>query len=240
MGSTKVKALVIGGRDFKEKDKLVELFTLEEGKITVSMKGVRGDKAKMKFAKEVFCFGEYVLENTKGMNIVSQVEIVDNFFGLTSDIDKFYEASAIVDIVRKTLGVQANPQLFIETIKALKCLCYDKVKNLYVIDKFLINIFKAMGYSFLTSGCSSCSAKLGDIRYFNLGVGEIVCPSCKNGTCISISPACFSAMKILDQTDYEKLSTIRLAPSSEVETYHLLEKNFEWRTGERFISALIS
>ena len=66
MASTKVKALVIGGRDFKEKDKLVELFTLEQGKLTVSMKGVRGEKAKMKFAKEIFCFGEFVLENTKG------------------------------------------------------------------------------------------------------------------------------------------------------------------------------
>ncbi len=239
MSSTKVKALVIGAKDFKEKDKLVDLFTLEEGKMTVSMKGVRGEKAKLKFAKEVFCFGEYVLENTKGMNVVSQVEIIDNFFGLTNDIDKFYEASSMIDIVRKTVTTQANPQLFIELLKALKTLCYDNVRNLYVLDKFLVNIFKAMGYSFLTNKCSSCGADLSEIRYFNLAVGEIVCPSCKNASCISISPAAFSALKILDQADYDKLASVKLSPSSEVEAYHLLEKNFEWRTGGRFVSALI-
>ena len=239
MSSTKVKALVIGGRDVKEKDKLVELFTLEEGKMTVSMRGVRGDKAKMKFAKEIFCFGEYVLENTRGMNIVTQVEIIDNFFGLTKDIDKFFEASAIVDIVKKTAGSSANPGLFIELIKALKSLCYESVKSLYIIDKFLINTFKAMGYSFLAGKCASCGAGLGDIKYFNLQVGEIVCPSCKNATCLPISPASFAAMKLLERTDYDKLSSIKLASNSELETYRILEKNFEWRVGERFVSAII-
>ena len=239
MGSTKVKGLVVGAKDFKEKDKLVELYTLEEGKLTVSMKWVRGEKAKMKFAKEVFCFGEFVLENTKGLSVVSQVEIIDNFFALTKDITKFYEASDIIDIIKKTAGGQANPQLFIEVIKALKTLCYENAKSLYVLDKFLLSIFQAMGYSFLTNKCASCSAALKDIRYFNLAVGEIVCPSCKNGSCISVSPSCFSALKILDNTDYEKLATLRLATSSEVEAFHLLQKNFEWRTGERFVSPMI-
>ncbi len=239
MGSTKVKGIVVGAKDFKEKDKLVELFTLEEGRLTVSMKGVRGEKAKMKFAKEVFCFGEYVLENTKGLNVVSQVEIIDNFFGLTKDITKFYEASAVIDIVKKAAGTQANPQLFIEIIKALKSLCYDNVKPLYVLDKFLLSVFKNMGYSFLTNKCASCSAELNNIRYFNLAVGEIVCPSCKNNSCINVTPSCFSALKILEATDYEKLASLRLAPSSEAEAFRLLEKNFEWRTGERFLSPMI-
>ena len=62
MASTKVKAVVIGGVNVKEKDKLISLYTLEKGKMSVSMKGVRGDKAKLKSAKEIFSFGDFVVE----------------------------------------------------------------------------------------------------------------------------------------------------------------------------------
>ena len=61
MASIKTKAIVLGGTNVKEKDRLVDLFTLEQGRKLVSMRGVRGEKAKLKMAKEPFCFGEFVL-----------------------------------------------------------------------------------------------------------------------------------------------------------------------------------
>lgn len=38
MATTKVKGIVLGGTNVKEKDKLVKLYTLEKGLITVTMK----------------------------------------------------------------------------------------------------------------------------------------------------------------------------------------------------------
>ena len=58
----KIKAVVIKGNNVKEKDKNILLFSLEEGKIWATLKGVRGEKAKMKYAKEPFCFGDFILE----------------------------------------------------------------------------------------------------------------------------------------------------------------------------------
>ena len=79
MASTKVKAIVIGNTKLKEKDMLINLFTLEKGKMTVTMRGVRGDKAKLKSAKEIFCFGDFIVEEGK-TNIVTAVDIIDNFY----------------------------------------------------------------------------------------------------------------------------------------------------------------
>ena len=141
----KVTGVVISSKDHKEKDKLISLFTVEEGLVYASMRGVRGDKAKMKSAKEVFCFGEYVLENTKGNNVVTQVEIIDNFYGLTKDIDKYYEASSMLDIINKIATPQANPQLFIDFLKGLRGICYQNIKKIYILDKFLISMFKKSG-----------------------------------------------------------------------------------------------
>lgn len=236
MASTKVKAVVIGGVNVKEKDKLITIFTLEKGKMTVSMKGVRGDKAKLKSAKDVFTFGDFIIEEGKFSNIVTSVDVIDNFYSLSNDIEKYCEACAVVDIVSK-IANEPNPQLFIEFIKALKTLCYEDVKKYYVIDKFLLYIFSSMGYRFLGDRCSSCSATL-EAKYLNLQVGEIVCPNCRNSFSVQISNACYSAMKLLENTDYEKLSTLNLGGMGEVQTYHNLCKNFEYRTGYKTLEIL--
>lgn len=233
MAATKVKGVVIGGVNVKEKDRIVNLYTLEKGLVSLSMKGVRGEKAKMKFAKEPFCFGEYLIEEGKSIPVVTGVDIIDSFYGIASDIEKYYEGCAILDIVSR-LGKESNPVLFIELIKALRALCYDDIRKYYIFDKFLLNYFKIMGYGFLEEKCSSCGATLG-AKYLNLQVGEIVCPACKNDLSISISDPCYAALKILDKTDYEKLSTLNLSGNGEVVACSLLSKNYEWRTGNKIL-----
>ena len=230
------KAIVLGGVNVKEKDKIVKLFTLENGIISVSMKGVRGDKAKLKYAKELFCFGQYLLEPGKAGYVVTSVDVIDSFFGLSQDIEKYYEACAILDIVAK-ICVQPNPQLFLETIKALKTLCYDDVEKYYVIDKFLISTFESMGYNFIADKCSSCKATLVN-RFLNLEVGELVCTSCKSSTSLPVTNTCYSAIKILSNTDYEKLGTVKLGGNGHIEAFNLLCKNFEWRTDLKVLKIL--
>ena len=230
MATTKVKAIVIGGVNIKEKDKLITIFSLERGKMVVSMKGVRGEKAKLKSAKEIFSFGDFVIEEGTHSSIVTAVDVVDNFYSLTKNVDKYYEGCALLDIVSHISSNEANHGLFIELLKALKCLCYEDVKKYFVIDKFLLNVFKSMGYGFLTDKCSCCGATL-LLKYFNLEIGEIVCPACKKALSIPVSDACYSALRILDNTDYEKLSTVKFGGMGELQAFNLLSKNYEYRVG---------
>ncbi len=234
MASTKVKAIVLSGINIKEKDKLISLFTLEKGKIVVSMKGVRGEKAKLKAAKEIFTFGEYCIEEGK-TNVITAVDIIDNFYDLSKDIDKYYEACAVIDIANKIATNESNPTLFIEIIKAIKTLCYENVRKYYVFDKFMLSILKNMGYGFLSDKCSSCGREL-EHKFFNFDIGEIVCARCQNSLCEKLSDATYSAMKLLDNVGYEKLSTVRLGGMGEVQAYHVLTKDFLFRTGQNFIN----
>ena len=47
MNETKVRAIVLGGIDYKEKDKLINLFTLEHGIVSVVFRGVKASNAKL-------------------------------------------------------------------------------------------------------------------------------------------------------------------------------------------------
>ena len=140
MAKTKVKALVIGAKDSKEKDKLVTLFTLEQGKLFVYFRGVKGEKAKLKEAKELFTFAEYVLEEGKYGNIVVEANIIDSFSQLRRDLDKYYEACSILDVLNKT-SKESNPFVFIQALKALKAICYEDSTKNYALIKFLILVF---------------------------------------------------------------------------------------------------
>lgn len=233
MATTKVKAIVLGGTNVKEKDRIVSLYTLEQGKISVSMKGVRGDKAKMKFAKEIFCFADFIIEEGKNIPVVTGADIIDNFYGLSQDIDKYYEACAILDIVSKHSG-ESNPQLFIDIIKALKALCYENLEKYYVFDKFLLNYLKIMGYDFFTDRCSSCKATLGH-RYLNLEVGEQVCPACKNALSVQISDACYAVLRAFDEKDYADLASVKVSNNGHLAACSLLSKDYEWRTGNKIL-----
>ena len=233
MASTKVKAIVLGGTNVKEKDRIINVYSLEQGKLSLSMKGVRGDKAKMKFAKEIFCFADFIFEEGKLLPVVTAVDIIDNFYGLSQDIDKYYEACAILDIVSK-VGNESNPSLFIAIIKALKAICYEKTQKYYVFDKFLINYLKIMGYDFFTDRCSSCKATLNH-RYLNLEIGEQVCPACKTALSAQIIPACYNALKLLDKTDYEDLPSLQIEDNGHILACSLLAKDYEWRTGNKIL-----
>ena len=73
MDDLKYKGIVLAARDHKEKDKLVTLFTLEQGKITALLKGVKAPKAKLAFAAQLFCFGEFLLvTRLKNFNFLSR------------------------------------------------------------------------------------------------------------------------------------------------------------------------
>ena len=91
MNETKVKAIVIGSKDYKEKDKLVDLFTLECGIVTTLFKSVKNPNAKLKSAKEIFTFGDFIYIDGV-FKTVTSADVISNFFDITKNINAYYVA----------------------------------------------------------------------------------------------------------------------------------------------------
>ncbi len=232
MDTLKVKAIVLSSRDYKEKDKLVTLFTLENGIITATLKSVKSSTAKFKYAKEPFCFGEFILSLPS--KVITSVEVENTFFEITKNIDKYYIACAILETVKTALVEgEPNPQLFVEVLKALGCIAYNDVNDNYVLVKFLISVFEGMGYKLALDRCSVCGQKFSGKRYLNLDFGEVVCVGCKTSNCMEISQRASSTFKILSITDYDKLSTLHLSKGSDEEALNILNINFNHRFGKK-------
>lgn len=219
---TKVKAIVLGGIDYKEKDKLIKLFTLEQGIVTVVFRGVKNANAKLKSAKEVFSFGDFILTNGK-FNIVTSADIIDSFFDITKDIKKYYIACAIIDIIKTVLPEgETNSNIFILTLKCLEMLAYQNVNIYNVINKFLLEVFSIIGYRFNVDFCNNCGEKLIVNRYLNLETGEITCANCKLNSSTLLSQITYSAIRLLSITNTDKISTLKINEDTNKQLFNLL------------------
>lgn len=229
MNETKVKAIVLGGIDYKEKDKLVTLFTLENGIVPVVFKGVKSSNAKLKSAKEMFSFGDFIYTETKNRVIIS-AEISQYFYELTKDINKYYAACRILDII-KTVLPQGEPNvgLFIVTLKCLEILAFEDINTMLVVNKFLIFIFESLGYKFTLNACNNCGVKFLNSRFMNIEYGDITCYNCRVGINVELTNSDYSALRILSNCPFEKLLTIKIPEQTLKSVFNVLCLNFKHR-----------
>ncbi len=231
----KIQAIVIKSSDKKEKDKNILLFSHEKGKFWATLKGVKGANAKMKMAQNPFCFGEFILEDGKFGKIVTGFESIETFYELSEDVEKYFEGTAMLEIVNSLNFSNETEQtgVFLTLLKSLKTLCFEKVENLYVLDKFLLDVFALSGFPLYTEKCTGCGTSAFEHIYIDYNTGELVCTACKNYSCEETSKNSYLAMKILNNTSLDKLKTVKLAQGSEEALLRVLVKNFEARFERR-------
>ena len=85
---------------YKDKDKLIHIFSVELGVVTGILKGVSAPTSKLKFASQPFCFGKFDLVKAKDFYVVKGVDLVDTFFDLTSDYESYKLCSLMLEICK--------------------------------------------------------------------------------------------------------------------------------------------
>ena len=233
----KVKGIVIDSADFKESDRLIALFTLEKGIISAILKGVKKPNSKLKFAKEIFGFGEFILTQKAGVKngfyIVIGCDLIDSFFGLSQNFDKYFEGCKLLEIIKfVTKTGQQEVGLFIELLKALKTLTYEEVTRNLILCKFLLKIFDATGYKLNLNKCASCGSEFFGKRYFCMKTGEICCIGCKTYDFLEISAQTHTNFRLISNVSYEQLPTLKLSKTDEC--LDLLVLNFKMRFNNNF------
>ena len=94
----KVNGVTLRAVNYKESDKILTVFTLEKGKITVSARGVRKANAKMKQISEPFCFAESIIAEKSGRFTVTEINSFDAFYPIRCDLVKYYAGMTALEI----------------------------------------------------------------------------------------------------------------------------------------------
>lgn len=174
----RVKAIVTRAIPYKESDMIVTLVSLEEGRLTASARGCLKPKAKLRYAAEPMSFGDYILNGSGDRYIITDCSQIEAFTPVTADIDKYYAAILILDVLQK-LSVGAQPQLMLHALNALNTLAYSPSDSDETVTDFLLNALADNGSALDFSHCAVCKCDLEAEAGFSVADG-IVCVHCRN------------------------------------------------------------
>lgn len=194
----KVNGIVVRTVNYGESDKILTLYTLEGGLVSVRAKGVKKSGAKLKACTEPFCFAEYVLACSGDRNVLTGASIHDGFYALREDIVKFYAGNVVLDFLRIFGTEEPEPELFDLAVNAIKNVAYGEGEPYVEVAVFLYESLKTAGYGMEVGECSSCGGGLTDMAFFNVRSGEFVCKNCAKDGDIRVSLVTYSALKNIE------------------------------------------
>ena len=224
----KVTGIVLGGQAYKEKDKLITIFTLETGKITASVKGVKLPKAKLKIFAQPFCLAEFILTKTGSNYLVISANLIDDFMGITSDMDAYCIGNMMLELDNLLMKPSMiSNAMFLLTIKSLRAILYEEINPELVGCKYLLEIMKISGGGWQFDACSNCGLKYISEVYLDLLNGSLCCRNCASSESVELTRAEFNGLKIIDNCDISSLKTLKLKTGLVTSCLTLLVNNFQ-------------
>ncbi len=224
MEQIKLRALCVRSIDYKDNDSLITLASLEKGKIVATVRGSKKQRSKLRFSASLFCFGDYILNvSSSGKYTVTGCDLIDGFYPLREDIEKFYMASIIAEILEKNLLVLPNDKLLYTAIKGLKEVAYEGKDDLTALIEFCYNALVISGYSMPNVECKTC--KTSENLYFDTVNYDFVCKLHKVNKGIIVGVNEVEGLKCVLNYEYEKLET--LPKNAKLNILYLIVTYFE-------------
>lgn len=178
-----IKGLVLKTIQRTDSDRLIVLFTVERGKITVCAKGSRSAKSKILPCIEPFSYSEFVLYEKDGFFWIKEGLLLENFYAIREDVKKLALASYICEVLDLTVYENMEePELLRLGLNALYAIATD-LRSLQVIKAvFEMRSAMLLGLAPNVERCAKCGNKTAPQFYFSLPDGEIVCSRCREKT----------------------------------------------------------
>ena len=174
----KVNGITLSAVNYKESDRILNVFTLERGKITVNARGVRKANAKMKAVSEPFCFAECVLAEKAGRYTATEVNVFDSFYSLRLDVKKYYAGLCALEFTNLFFPEETvSEEQFVLLVEYLKKLSGDCVAE-SLLTEFFIKAVRISGYALDLSACPRCGGEISGKAYFSAQAGGVVCENC--------------------------------------------------------------
>lgn len=183
----KCDAIVIYSADFRDYDKLLTLYAPTFGKKKVILRGCKKPTAKLRYASTPLFYGEFVIIEGKGYDIVKTVESKKTFFNIPKDYEKYLDACNILKIVDANGEYNNHRLLFMLLLTYLSIIDIADSNQGVATSKFMVEILKMQGLELNANTCNVCNHSFGKKVYFDLDLNCFLCENCRKFSCEEIS-----------------------------------------------------
>lgn len=172
----RTKAIVVKRTNYGEADRILQLLTPEQGKLSVIAKGVRREKSKLAGGVELFARLDMTVHRGKGdLGIVTSARIEQAYHGLLSDYDRLQFAYEALKQVAKAADAIDEPAFFTLLDETLRFLHSDTTALLLVKTWFWLQLAILLGQGLNLATDDSGMKLVEDARYdFDQTMGVFV------------------------------------------------------------------
>lgn len=175
-----VEALVLKHADWGEADRILTLFTRQQGKIRALAKSVRKIRSRRAGHLEPFTQVSLQLAKSRDMPIITQAETINAFLPLREGLTAIGHASYVVELLdRFTYEEGENLSLFNLLVKTFTRLADASLDPRLVMRYYEVRLLDYVGYRPELVHCTACGAAIQpEDQYFSPAAGGVLCPRC--------------------------------------------------------------
>ena len=181
---SKVRGLIIRTVDIKETDRLVTIFTEEQGVVTALARGARSLKSRKMSATMLFCYGDYVLYGQGDKLWIKEAELIESFYDMRNSIEGLALANYIVEVLSDVTVAEAENELLRLALNSLFAISRGKYTAEKIKAAFEVRAAAILGFMPDVLSCHECGERLGDFFLDVMG-GVITCRSCRDAAALS-------------------------------------------------------
>lgn len=173
------EGLVIRQTKYDEWDRILTIFTRDNGKVQAIAKGARRPKGGLVAGTQMFSYGNYLLYPGRNLYQVNQAQVIESFFSLRDDLYKLAYATYIIELVDAgSVEEYANIKLFDLSIKTLRVLSKMNKDYKKLLTAFELKYISFIGFRPHLKSCVVCNSKLGTRVKISNELGGVICEKC--------------------------------------------------------------
>ncbi|MFC1710118.1 DNA repair protein RecO, partial [Patescibacteria group bacterium] len=140
------EAIVLARKNYSEADRIIILYSKGNGKLSVIAKAVRKPKSKKRGGLEVFSRIKFSAVRGKNLDILTEVEVIDQFDPIRHDLKKVSVAFFLTEVVgRLTRDEEENITYYDYIISSLKKLS-NTSETRKLREDFIYNSLVILGF----------------------------------------------------------------------------------------------
>jgi DNA repair protein RecO (recombination protein O) len=193
--------------DLGEADRIVTLFSRDEGKVRAVARGVRRTTSRSAGHLEPFTLSDVLFAVGRELDVISQADTLESFRQIRESLEltthAYYLAEA-VDLL--TEDRSENRAVFDILVASLHQLVSSRdVRQVLIV--FHLTLLEALGYRPELRECVSCRAPIEPERnHFSALAGGVLCPGCgpREATARDVGTSALKLMRFLQLTRGEQ------------------------------------
>lgn len=226
---SKFEGIIITETPYGDNSKIINLLTHDHGMVGIMCSNVKSIKNPLRTKTMKFTYGYFHINyNENKLSKLVDVDIIDNFTNLKSDIELISFMSYITDLTYQVAKQNNEPiifELYINTVKKI-----NEGKNPLILTNILeLKYLEYLGVGLNLDSCIKCGNKT-NIVTLDPDEGGFICQNCYTNEVV-LSPKSIKLIRMYYLIEIGSISDIKIQSSTANEINYFLDKYYERYTG---------